>query len=69
MNYPDNIDIFYTDDSSEAVENRLNIIIKNGYIGLALVLVVLGAFLSLRTAFWVDVSIPVTLLGLSLIHI
>ena len=62
-NYPDNIDIFYTDDSSEAVENRLNIIIKNGYIGLALVLVVLGAFLSLRTAFWVAVSIPVTLLG------
>jgi len=50
-NYPDNIDIFYTDDSSEAVENRLNIIIKNGYIGLALVLVVLGVFLSLKTAF------------------
>jgi len=63
VNYPENIDIFYTDDSSEAVENRLNIIIKNGYIGLALVLVVLGAFLSLRTAFWVAVSIPVTLLG------
>ena len=63
VNYPDNIDIFYTDDSSEAVSNRLNIIIKNGYIGLALVLVVLGAFLSLRTAFWVAVSIPVTLLG------
>jgi len=62
-NYPDNIDIFYTDDSSEAVENRLNIIIKNGYIGLALVLVVLGVFLSLKTAFWVAVSIPVTLLG------
>ena len=63
VNYPDNIDIFYTDDSSEAVENRLNIIIKNGYIGLALVLVVLGVFLSLKTAFWVAVSIPVTLLG------
>jgi len=62
-NYPNNIDIFYTDDSSEAVENRLNIIIKNGYIGLALVLVVLGVFLSLKTAFWVAVSIPVTLLG------
>ena len=62
-NYPDNIDIFYTDDSSEAVENRLNIIVKNGYIGLALVLVVLGVFLSLKTAFWVAVSIPVTLLG------
>ena len=62
-NIPDDINIFYTDDSSEAVANRLEIIIKNGYIGLALVLVVLGAFLSLKTAFWVAVSIPVTLLG------
>ncbi|MBT6771672.1 MAG: efflux RND transporter permease subunit, partial [Thiotrichales bacterium] len=40
-NIPDDINIFYTDDSSEAVSNRLDIIIKNGYIGLALVLVVL----------------------------
>jgi multidrug efflux pump subunit AcrB len=62
-NYPDDINIFYTDDSSEAVENRLDIIIKNGYIGLALVLIVLGIFLSIKTAFWVAVSIPVTLLG------
>ena len=62
-NFPDDINIFYTDDSSEAVANRLDIIIKNGYIGLALVLVVLGVFLSLKTAFWVAVSIPVTLLG------
>jgi len=62
-NIPDDINIFYTDDSSEAVANRLDIIIKNGYIGLALVLVVLGAFLSLKTAFWVAVSIPVCLLG------
>jgi len=62
-NIPDDINIFYTDDSSEAVANRLEIIIKNGYIGLALVLVVLGVFLSLKTAFWVAVSIPVTLLG------
>ena len=30
---------------------------------MALVLVVLGVFLSLKTAFWVAVSIPVTLLG------
>ena len=63
VNIPDDINIFYTDDSSEAVENRLDIIIKNGYIGLALVLVVLGIFLSIKTAFWVAVSIPVTLLG------
>ena len=61
--YPDKINIFFTDDSSLAVANRIDIILKNGYIGLALVLVVLGAFLSIKTAFWVAVSIPVTLLG------
>ncbi len=61
--YPDEVNIFFTDDSSLAVANRIDIILKNGYIGLALVLVVLGAFLSIKTAFWVAVSIPVTLLG------
>ena len=61
--YPDEINIFFTDDSSLAVANRIDIILKNGYIGLALVLVVLGVFLSIKTAFWVAVSIPVTLLG------
>ena len=61
--YPDDINIFFTDDSSLAVANRIDIILKNGYIGLALVLVVLGVFLSIKTAFWVAVSIPVTLLG------
>ena len=61
--YPDTIRIFYTQDRSISVENRLKIIVKNGYIGLALVLIVLGIFLSLKTAFWVAVSLPVTLLG------
>ena len=61
--YPDEVSIFFTDDSSLAVANRIDIILKNGYIGLALVLVVLGAFLSIKTAFWVAISIPVTLLG------
>ncbi len=55
--------LYHLENSSEAVANRLDIIIKNGYIGLALVLVVLGVFLSIKTAFWVAVSIPVTLLG------
>ena len=36
---------------------------NNALVGLALIMVVLGLFLSLKTAFWVAVSIPVTLLG------
>ena len=62
-NYPNDLTIFFTQDRSISVENRLNIITNNAYIGLALVLVVLGLFLSVKTAFWVAVSLPVSLLG------
>jgi multidrug efflux pump subunit AcrB len=61
-NYPNDLTIFFTQDRSISVENRLNIITNNAYIGLALVLVVLGLFLSVKTAFWVAVSLPVSLL-------
>jgi Cu/Ag efflux pump CusA len=55
--------IFYSSDQSKYVRNRLKIVTNNGIIGLLLVLVVLGVFLSLKTAFWVAVSLPVSLLG------
>ena len=57
------LDIFYSSDLSKYVRNRLEIVTNNGMIGLLLVLVVLGAFLSFKTAFWVAVSLPVSLLG------
>lgn len=61
--YPEELKIFFTHDQSEVVRNRLDIVTKNGIVGLLLVLVVLGAFLSLKTALWVAVSLPVSLLG------
>ncbi|MCH9646249.1 MAG: efflux RND transporter permease subunit [Proteobacteria bacterium] len=61
--YNDQLDIFYSSDLSKYVRNRLDIVTNNGLIGLLLVLVVLGAFLSFKTAFWVAVSLPVSLLG------
>ena len=61
--YNNQLDIFYSSDLSEYVRNRLDIVTNNGLIGLLLVLVVLGAFLSFKTAFWVAVSLPVSLLG------
>jgi multidrug efflux pump subunit AcrB len=45
------------------VRNRFSVVLTNGAIGLGLVLVLLALFLSVRTAFWVALSIPVTLLG------
>jgi multidrug efflux pump subunit AcrB len=61
--YPKELRIFFTHDQSAVVRNRLDIVTKNGIVGLVLVLVVLGAFLSFKTALWVAVSLPVSLLG------
>jgi multidrug efflux pump subunit AcrB len=60
---PEGIAISYSDDFSRYVRNRLHVVVSNGAIGLALVLVLLGIFLSVRSALWVALGIPVTLLG------
>jgi len=61
--YGNQLEIFYSSDLSKYVRNRLKIVTNNGMMGLVLVLIVLGAFLSFKTAFWVAISLPVSLLG------
>lgn len=63
VKYPTNLQVFYSSDESKHVRNRLNIVINNGLIGLFLVLIILALFLSLKTAFWVSISLPISLLG------
>jgi multidrug efflux pump subunit AcrB len=50
-------------DRSEYYRERVELLLKNGAIGLALVLVVLGLFLEARLAFWVMLGIPISFLG------
>ncbi len=50
-------------DRAQQYESRLNLLAKNGLIGLALILIVLGLFLESRLAFWVAVGIPTTIIG------
>ncbi|WP_372612434.1 efflux RND transporter permease subunit [Aquicoccus sp.] len=47
---------------AEAISGRLNILIDNGAMGLALVVGLLFLFLNARTAFWVAAGIPVSML-------
>ena len=61
--FPSDLKLIVTNDRSKPVSNRLGIVVNNALVGLALIMVVLGLFLSLKTAFWVALSIPVTLLG------
>lgn len=48
---------------AELINDRLNILLDNGLMGLALVVALLFLFLSARTAFWVAAGIPVAMLA------
>ncbi len=60
---PEGISFEYSNDKSRLVENRLNVVVSNGLIGLGLVMLMLSVFLNWHSAFWVALSIPVVLLG------
>jgi len=60
---PEGVRIEYSNDISQNVDNRFNVVLSNGALGLALVLITLAFFLDLRSAFWVAMGIPVALLG------
>jgi multidrug efflux pump subunit AcrB len=48
---------------AEAITGRLNILLTNGAMGLALVVGLLFLFLNARTAFWVAAGIPVAMIA------
>jgi len=50
-------------DNSKIVLDRLNLLIKNGVIGLVLVFFSLWFFLDIRLSFWVAMGIPVSFAG------
>ena len=60
---PDGVGITIWNDESDAFEERAAILIKNGLLGLLLVLIALGLFLELRLALWVAVGLGVSGIG------
>jgi multidrug efflux pump subunit AcrB len=64
---PPGIDLAVSNDMSEVYSARLNLLLRNGAIGLVLVLVLLGLFLEFRLACWVVLGIPVSFLGAFLV--
>ena len=52
-----------TFDLSDMFRQRMDLLIKNGIIGLLLVFGLLTLFLEIRLAFWVSMGIPVSILG------
>lgn len=60
---PPSISYAFTSDRSKIYKQRLELLLKNAFLGLLLVLIVLGTFLELKLAFWVTMGIPISFLG------
>lgn len=60
---PEGIKIAEWLDGSNRIRDRLNLLGKNGFMGVFLVLGILMLFLNMRLAFWVAIGIPVSLAG------
>jgi multidrug efflux pump subunit AcrB len=60
---PDGVFVSTVNDRSEMFRQRINLLLRNGLMGLTLVFVLLGLFLEARLAFWVTMGIPISFLG------
>ncbi|MEF2229774.1 MAG: efflux RND transporter permease subunit, partial [Pseudodesulfovibrio sp.] len=60
---PGTVHVTVLDDASDVFNQRMDLLLGNGYLGLVLVFVLLALFLDARLAFWVAMGIPVSFLG------
>ena len=64
---PEGINLATWYDLSTMVQDRINLLLKNGSQGIILVFIALALFLNLRLAFWVAVGIPISFMGAFLV--
>ena len=57
------LDIGIWEDQSEILQQRLNLLVRNGVLGFALVFLFLVVMLDLRLALWVAMGVPISFLG------
>lgn len=60
---PDGLKIEVRRDLTKVFFQRAELLLRNGVMGLALVMILLGCFLEIRLAFWVMMGIPISFLG------
>lgn len=61
------LELLLTNDRSIYIQQRINMLVGNGMIGLLLVLFSLSLFLNWRLAFWVALAIPVSFAGMFIV--
>jgi multidrug efflux pump subunit AcrB len=60
---PSGVEMSLNRTRARAIISRLDLLVRNGGVGLVIVLVMLFLFLSARTAFWVAAGIPIAMLA------
>lgn len=60
---PDGADVAMLYDGTDMLRARIDLLVKNGIIGLALVFFLLWMFLDLRLSFWAGMGIPISIAG------
>jgi len=55
------------DDRTIPLRQRVQLLLRNGFLGLLLVIITLGFFLNLRLSFWVSIGIPFSFAGMFII--
>jgi len=60
---PEGVSLALWEDDTVFLEARMNLLKRNGYIGLVLVFLCLTLFLNMRLAFWTTMGIPISFLG------
>ncbi len=61
------VELVVSFDFFDLLSQRLQMLIDNGVVGLILVVICLGTFLSLRLSFWVAMGIPISFAGMFVI--
>ncbi len=60
---PAGLNLVLQQDETVVLRDRINLMLRNGILGFALVFLVLLLFLDLKLAFWTSVAIPVSFMG------
>ncbi len=60
---PPSVKLATWNDTSEILQSRINLLLKNAKWGLFLVFITLSLFLEIRLAFWVMLGVPISFLG------
>lgn len=63
LDLPEGLNVQVWKDETDILKGRMNLLVRNGLIGYALVFLALLLFMDLKLAFWTSMGVPISFLG------